>query len=87
MCPNSNSVIGGTSVSPPAHHITVATIIANGMDYEKMYQLLQHMKDQNIDILCITDTRLSKKSAKTYDKLAREETKGLGPRTVMCAGV
>ena len=45
------------------------------------------MKDQNIDILCLTDTRLSKKSTKTYGKLAREETNGLGPRAVVCAGV
>ena len=52
-----------------------------------MYQLLQHMKDQNIGIFCITDARLSKKSAKTYGKLAREETNGIGPRAVVCARV
>ena len=84
--PSSNLVIGGTSVSLPAHHIFVCTINANGMDYEKMYQLLQHMKDQDIDIMCITDTRLSRKSAKTYGKLVRHEGDGLGPRAVVCAG-
>ena len=86
-CPSSNMVIGGTSPSPPKHHITVCTINANGMDEDKMKQLIQHMKDQDIDIMCITDTRLSRKSAKFYGKLARHEKDGLGPRAVVCAGV
>ena len=80
-------MIGGTSISPPLHHITVATINSNGMDYEKMHQLVQHMKDQAIDILCITDTRLSRKAAKTYGKLVRDVEDGLGPKAVVCAGV
>ena len=87
VCPSSNMVIGGTSPSPPQHHITVCTINANGMDQDKMKQLVQHMKDQAIDIMCITDTRLSRKSAKFYGKLARHERDGLGPRAVVCAGV
>ena len=45
------------------------------------------MKDQDIDIMCITDTRLSRKSAKSYGTLARQEETGLGPRAVVCAGV
>ena len=35
VCPNSK-VIGRTSISPPAHHITVCTISLNGMDNDKM---------------------------------------------------
>ena len=87
VCPSSNLVIGGTSISPPLHHITVCTISSNGMDREKMKQLIQHMKDKSIDSMCITDTRLSKKSAKSYGKLVRHPEDGLGPRAVVCACV
>ena len=45
------------------------------------------MKDLSIDIMCIPDTRLSMKSAKSYGKLVRHPKDGLGPRAVICAGV
>ena len=81
-------MIGETSHSAPPRHITVGTINSNGMDHEKMQQLLQHIKDQDIDIMCMTDTRLSRKLAKSYGSLARREDTGLGPRAVVvCSGV
>ena len=44
------------------------------------------MKDQDIDKMCISDSRLSRKSAKSYGELARQDDIGLGPRAVVCAG-
>ena len=52
-----------------------------------MKQLIQLMRDQSINIICITDNRLSKKSAKSYGKLVRHAEEGLGPRVVVCVRV
>ena len=64
-CQSSIEVIDGTLISSPLHHFTVCTINSNDMYHEKMKQLLQHMKDQDIDIMCLTDIRFLIKIAKS----------------------
>ena len=57
---------GGTLPDSPPHHLSVGTINTNGINKMKLEQLLFLMGIQKIDVLCLTDTRLSKKVSKAY---------------------
>ena len=49
-----------------------------------MDQLLALITHHGDDVMCLTDTRLSKKASKSYDKTVRDD---LGPNAVICASV
>ena len=74
--------MGGTLPDSPPHHLSVGTINANGQNKIELDQLLSFMGIQKIGVLCLTDTRLSKKASMAYGKTAREK---LVPNATICA--
>ena len=72
----------GTLPDSPLNHISMGTINTNGMNNNKMDQLLAFMDSQSVDVWCLTDTSFSRKAPETYSKDAGRE---LGPNAAICA--
>ena len=69
--PESEMKLGGTLLNSPYHHISVGTINSNGMNNNKMDQLLAFMKIQCVGVLCLTDMRLQPPAYKASPYLLR----------------
>ena len=63
---------GGTLLNSSHHQISVGIINTNDMNSNKMAQLLAFMKIQCVDVLCLTDTRHSRKASKAHSKMSDE---------------
>ena len=73
--------IGESTPDSPLRQLSVGTIKTNGIKNLNLKQLLAFMAIQKVDVLCLTNLRLSRKASKAYEKDARER---LGSNAAIC---